>query len=128
MKVKVGDKIYSGEDQPVMVILTEQDKYNIENMLPDCTKYAMYPDGEFSAEEIHEWMDWGEEVSQKSPSPRTTFPLDQPSAVESAAALLEEALENSENAATLIAWFDGERQIIEQTVQELTALLESAGK
>lgn len=30
MKVKVGNKIYDGEIEPVMVILTEQDKLNIK--------------------------------------------------------------------------------------------------
>jgi hypothetical protein len=55
MKVKVGDKIYNGEDEPVMVILTDSDKKNIANMLPECTKYAMYPD-EYKHVDIEEWM------------------------------------------------------------------------
>ncbi len=30
MKVKVGDKVYSAEDHPIMVILEEEDKDNIK--------------------------------------------------------------------------------------------------
>ena len=29
MKIKIGNKIYDGEKEPVMVILTDQDKKNI---------------------------------------------------------------------------------------------------
>jgi len=49
MKVKVGDKIYDAVDQPVMVILSENDKLNIANMDLEATKYAAFPfipDGE----------------------------------------------------------------------------------
>ena len=45
MIVKVGDRFISGEDEPVMIILTETDKENISNMLPDATKYCVFPDG-----------------------------------------------------------------------------------
>ena len=53
MKVKIGDKIYSSEETPVMVILTEQDKLNIANMNPECTKYCVF-DNDFISNE--EWM------------------------------------------------------------------------
>jgi hypothetical protein len=56
MKVKVGNKIYDGNEQPVMVILEGKDKENIRDMLPECTKYCMYPET-FSVEEIRKWMD-----------------------------------------------------------------------
>jgi len=56
MKVKVGNTIYDGEDLPVMVILTDQDKENIRNMLPECNKYCMYPDS-IDPVEIQEWME-----------------------------------------------------------------------
>jgi len=58
MKVKVGDKIYDGEDELVMVILTDQDKVNIANMLPECDRYCVYvggPDG-YSEQEVIDWM------------------------------------------------------------------------
>jgi hypothetical protein len=55
MKVKVGDKIYDSSVEPVMVILTDQDKENIANMLPECQKYCGFPDT-IPSEEIKEWM------------------------------------------------------------------------
>jgi hypothetical protein len=55
MQVKVGDKIYDGEKEPVMVILADQDKENIKNMRPDNTKYCMFPDT-WTEKEIKKWM------------------------------------------------------------------------
>ena len=55
MKVKVGNRIYDGEEEPVMVILERGDRENIENMPPEYKKYCMYPDT-YSTEEIKEWM------------------------------------------------------------------------
>lgn len=66
MKVKIGNKIYYTDKEPVMVILTEQDKKNIANMVSGATRYCMYPatkhwmDNEYK--NILEWMkDVGEE-------------------------------------------------------------------
>ena len=56
MKVKVGDKIYDGENQPVMVILSDADKENIKNMLPVCTKYCSFPE-DASSEIVEKWME-----------------------------------------------------------------------
>lgn len=56
MKVKVGNQVYDPNQTPVMVILTEKDKQNILNMLPEATKYCAYPE-EMDQEEIQEWMD-----------------------------------------------------------------------
>jgi hypothetical protein len=44
MKVKIGDTVYDGAEEPVMVILSPEDKQNIASMLPDATKYCSYPD------------------------------------------------------------------------------------
>ncbi len=43
MKVKICDKIYDSEQEPIMVILSEVDKKNIANMHPEATKYCVYP-------------------------------------------------------------------------------------
>lgn len=63
MKVKVGNKIYDGDVEPVMVILTDADRKNIAAMSPDGTKYCCYPDEEQwtvnNHEGINAWM--GEE-------------------------------------------------------------------
>jgi len=55
MKVKVGNKIIDGENEPIMIILTDQDKANIKNMAPCATKYCMFPDGT-DIEFIQAWM------------------------------------------------------------------------
>ena len=44
MKIKVGNKVYDGEKEPIMVILEDQDKENIKDMLPEARKYCMFPD------------------------------------------------------------------------------------
>ena len=44
MKVKIGDKIYSCADQPIMLILEDFDKKYISNM-DNQTKYCSYPEG-----------------------------------------------------------------------------------
>jgi len=60
MKVKVGGKIYDGEEEPVMVILSDMDKENIASMAPDATKYCAYPHAEewirANYKKIKEWM------------------------------------------------------------------------
>lgn len=60
MKVKVGDKIYDGNDEPVMVILTDQDKSLISNMSPYNNKFCSYPNSPYwtenNYERIKEWM------------------------------------------------------------------------
>lgn len=57
MKVKVGDEVYSDEDHPIMIILTDKDKENINNMAQGCNRYASAPDGSMGdADEFVEWM------------------------------------------------------------------------
>ena len=60
MKVKVGNKIYDSEKEPVMVILNERDKEHISN-LGNNTKYCNYPDLECWVGNNHkgiiEWME-----------------------------------------------------------------------
>lgn len=57
MRVKVGEKIYDGKEEPVMVILSKEDKDNIVGMPPELTKYAAYPD-DVPREEIKKFMMW----------------------------------------------------------------------
>lgn len=59
MKVKIGNRITDGTIQPVMVILSDQDKENIRNMAPDATHYCAYPAEKFGVEEIESWMRTG---------------------------------------------------------------------
>lgn len=55
MKVKIGNTIYDANDQPIMVILSEEDKRNISNMYEECTKYCAAPDGT-TEEEFNSFM------------------------------------------------------------------------
>ncbi len=61
MKVKVGDKIYDGKNQPVMVILSKGEKQQIADMLLEATKYCIYPSTEEwtknDYKKIKEWME-----------------------------------------------------------------------
>jgi len=60
MKVKVGNKIYDSEEEPIMVVLSKEDKNNIANMKEETTKYCSYPDDpqwlEDTYKKIIEWM------------------------------------------------------------------------
>lgn len=44
MKVKIGNKIYDANDEPIMIILEGNDKENIRNMGTTATKYCSFPD------------------------------------------------------------------------------------
>lgn len=55
MKVKIGNNIYSGDDEPIMVILTKVDKDHIASMPDNLTKYAEFPD-HIPEKEIEEFM------------------------------------------------------------------------
>jgi hypothetical protein len=60
MKVKIGDKIYDGAVEPIMIILSKEDKKQITEMHPDATKYCQYPDKKMWRSEnyanIKDWM------------------------------------------------------------------------
>lgn len=56
MKVKIGDKIYDANQEPIMLILTESDKENISSMDDVCMKYCVYPDEGYTEEEIKDFM------------------------------------------------------------------------
>ena len=55
MKVKIRDKIYDASEEPIMLILTQEDRKNIENMAPDATKYCAFPDST-SLEFVNKFM------------------------------------------------------------------------
>lgn len=61
MKVKIKDKIYNAEDQPIMVILTKGEVEQISEMpLKDENKYCIYPGEEYwtknDYKNIKKWM------------------------------------------------------------------------
>jgi hypothetical protein len=62
MKVKVGDKVYDSEDEPVMVIVDDNDKEHIGRMLgTTATKYCCCPktDEWRNVKKVREWMKGG---------------------------------------------------------------------
>ncbi len=60
MQVKIGDTWHRGDEEPVMVLLSEQDKENIRHMLPNATRYAVAPNGHFATTQAFAtWMDAG---------------------------------------------------------------------
>ena len=58
MKVKIGDTTYDSNNEPIMIIMTKMDKYNIKNMAPDSDRYASFPkDTEFKTQKSRKaWM------------------------------------------------------------------------
>lgn len=59
MRVKIDDFWHEvSATKPIMIELTENDKYNISNMAHDATKYAIFHDNEpMTKEEKMEWME-----------------------------------------------------------------------
>lgn len=57
MKVKIGNTWYDPNEQPIMIVLENQDKRNIERMHPEAKKYCMYPTEKYSLEEIYDFME-----------------------------------------------------------------------
>lgn len=62
MKVKVGDKTYDANTEPIMIILSLDEKEQISNMAPDATKYCVYPNTDEwtrnNYEKIKAWMEY----------------------------------------------------------------------
>lgn len=57
MKVKVGDQIFSSDDQPIMVVFEDSDKKNVQNMEENAHKYASAPDNYFvDDDKFLSWM------------------------------------------------------------------------
>lgn len=56
MKVKIGSKTYDSTIEPIMIVLSEQDKKNIAIMLPSATKYCSFP-SEMDFDKVEKWMD-----------------------------------------------------------------------
>jgi len=44
MQVKIGDKIYDSNDQPIMLIFDKEERELIANMMDESNKFCSYPD------------------------------------------------------------------------------------
>ncbi len=56
MKVKIGNKIFDSNEEPIMLILSEEDKININNMHSDKYKFISFP-SEMEIEEVRKLID-----------------------------------------------------------------------
>lgn len=60
MKVKIGNKFYDANDEPIMIILNDKEKNDINSMASHIYKYCVYPDAEEwkenNYEKIRNWM------------------------------------------------------------------------
>jgi len=54
MKIKIGQKVYSSNSEPVMIILEETDKFNIFNTR-EGIKFCAHPSS-MRPEQIHQWL------------------------------------------------------------------------
>lgn len=54
MRVKIGDKVYDPNKEPIMLILTDTDKHNIGNMSPECNTYVIFPK-HLNKDKVNEW-------------------------------------------------------------------------
>ncbi len=55
MIVKTADKTFDSTKEPVMIILNDKDKVNINNMTSGATVYGCFPKGTTN-EEINKWI------------------------------------------------------------------------
>lgn len=55
MKVKIGDKVFDSNIEPIMLILSDDDKKNINAMHLDKHNFISYP-SEMKLEDIRNWI------------------------------------------------------------------------
>lgn len=55
MKIKIGNKIYNSEEEPVLIILSDDEKELISDMDKDNYKFCSFPE-EYPTENIVEFM------------------------------------------------------------------------
>lgn len=56
MKVKIGDTVYDAEEEPIMLILSWEDKLNLQHMAEDVLRYVSAPSS-WSTEQIKAFME-----------------------------------------------------------------------
>ena len=55
MIVKIGNEIHDSHTEPIMIIMSQEDKDNIANMIEGATKYCSFPAG-MSYEDAQDFM------------------------------------------------------------------------
>ena len=67
MRIKIGHKWYTSEEQPIMVELTDGDKKNIANMHPYKYKYCEWDDdSDLTESDIRVFMEITEKIERKA--------------------------------------------------------------
>jgi len=56
MIVKIGDKYYHSTEQPILLILSKDEKYHIANMAEDKKKYLSFP-SDYNIDKAKEILD-----------------------------------------------------------------------
>lgn len=56
MRVKIGDRVYNSDDEPIMVILNGTEKWFVDTLDPDDNRFIVYPSDSLSEEEVEEFM------------------------------------------------------------------------
>lgn len=56
MKVKIRDEIYNSEDMPIMLILSDEEKRLIEDMIPKNHKFCSFPN-RMNIYDVNEFME-----------------------------------------------------------------------
>jgi hypothetical protein len=56
MKIRFGKSIIDGSDAPIAIFLTAEERRKIAEMPDDKVIYCDYPEGQYSVEEINNWL------------------------------------------------------------------------
>lgn len=59
MIVKIGEFFFDSDVEPIMLILSEDDMSNIRRMPDETTRYASFPNGWGTKEQMELWMGCG---------------------------------------------------------------------
>jgi len=74
MKIKLGNKIYDPQQEPMLIILDPIDRLNIIAMKPEANIYASYPKGMARAD-VEKFMDLGKPRASVVEVPTVPTPL-----------------------------------------------------
>ena len=55
MEVKIGNRFFSSEEEPIMIVLTDEEKLLISNMDTKSNKFCSFPNN-YKSEEIFRFM------------------------------------------------------------------------
>jgi len=57
MQVRIGDKIYDADQQPIMLVLSDLDRQQIAAMPAGLHCFCAFPADKFNQEDIQRWME-----------------------------------------------------------------------